>query len=300
MATPAREDTSEGARRHELGCLRVARPKPSVDAQPRVIVAVSDLHCGSTYGLLPPGLVSTEGNELVQNRLQRWLWTAWCDLLWGVVPAIVGDDPWILLVNGDAIEGNHHGTRELVTPEDADHLEAAIAVIKPLADRAAVTYVVEGTECHTRHYEHGLGRAVGAAPEPLTGRRAWPKLRINVAGVEVTAHHHIGTTSRAWLESGELGRALANERLEAGAVGLPLPSVLICSHRHRWGISQSPHGTVVVTPCWQGLTRYGRKVVPSAQLHVGAMVLDWRGLPAGSQPVVTPVVRSTTAPRSQT
>lgn len=272
----------------------------AVDAQPRVIVAVSDLHCGSTYGLLPQGLISTEGNEIVQNRLQRWLWSAWCDLLWRVVPAIVGDDPWALLVNGDAIEGNHHGTRELVTPEDADHLEAAVAVIKPLAARAAATYIVEGTECHTRHHEHELGKAVGAVPDPLTGRRSWRKLRINVAGVEVVAHHHIGTTGRAWLESGELGRALANERLEAGAVGLPLPSVLICSHRHRWGISQSPHGTAVVTPCWQGVTRYGRKVVPSAQLHVGAMVLDWRGLPPGSQPVVTPVVRHTRAPHSQT
>lgn len=247
--------------------------------------------------MLPPNVVSSEGNELVQNRLQQWLWSAWNDVMFGELPRLIGDDEWVLVVNGDAIEGNHHGTKELVSHDESDHVEIAAELLRPLAEKATQTFLVEGTECHTKNHEHALGRLVNATPDPETGRCAWSCLHLRVAGQHVLAHHHIGTTSRTWLESGEPGRALVNARAEALAVGAPVPDVVIASHRHRWSIVQGPHGTAVVTPAWQGVTRYGRKVVPAARLQVGAMVLDWRNVSDGTPPHVHRLIRSTARSR---
>lgn len=268
----------------------------SENKRPQVAVVVSDLHCGSVYGLLPPGFVTLEGNEVLPNRLQQWLWERWFETQAAVFD-LVGDDPFVLIVNGDATEGCHHGTKEVISPDEGDHLEAAIQTLSELAGRAAGVFVVEGTECHTKHLEHALAKNLKGRIDPETNKAAFPKLRIDIHGCRVHAHHHIGTTSRPWLESGQYSIAMATERMEAAAAGHRLPTVLLAGHRHRWGQYQSPHGLTVVTPAWQGITRHGRKVVPSAVMHVGLAVLDWRNLPYGSQPVVKMVTAQTDEPK---
>ena len=46
-------------------------------AKIKTAVIISDLHCGSTVGLLPPDFSTEEGNEIRQNPLQKWLWECW-------------------------------------------------------------------------------------------------------------------------------------------------------------------------------------------------------------------------------
>ncbi|HYF35617.1 MAG TPA: hypothetical protein VD994_10035 [Prosthecobacter sp.] len=255
-------------------------------SKPRAALVLSDIHCGSTYGLLPPGFTTLEGNEVKQNGLQKWLWDCWLDAtnLW--LSQILGSDLFILIVNGDAMEGRHHKTKEVISPDDGDDLEASIQVLEPLAKRAAATFVVEGTECHTHNLENVLGRRIGARKCEDTGHHSFRRLDLTIAGTRIIAQHHIATSARTWTEATALGAFLANEQLEAVNNGEAIPRVLLSAHRHRFGCYETANAVSIVTPPFQGLTRHGRKVVPSARTRPGIVVLDWRDRDDGELPEV--------------
>ena len=77
--------------------------------KPQLLVVVSDLHCGSEVGLLPPEVETHSGNTVGfgSNYHQEWLWDKWTEAQERVL-AVAGDDPFVLLCNGDATEGIHH------------------------------------------------------------------------------------------------------------------------------------------------------------------------------------------------
>jgi hypothetical protein len=258
----------------------------------QILLIVSDIHAGSVYAPMPDNFTDIEQCQHRPSKLQRWLNQKWADLSLDAL-AYIGGDRFALLVNGDAIEGDHHGTSEIVTKNTADHIAIAFDLLSPLADVAWKTIIVEGTECHTRFAEHTLAKQLKAMPCIQTGKAAHPIASIDIAGCRVRAQHHITATSRPYLEASGMSIALGVARQEAMSVGDTPPDVIIASHRHRYGAYTGPHGTVVVTPCWQGLTRYGRKVVPSAQLHVGFTILDWRERKKGKPPRVEFFVAST-------
>jgi hypothetical protein len=251
----------------------------------RKVVVVGDLHCGSTVGLLPPGFVTLEGQEVRQSALQAWTWARWVEFGdWA--RGVVGDEPYALVVLGDATEGIHHGGRQTISPEPADHVRAAEMALTPLADGADPVIVVTGTECHTGSTEHGLAMALGAVPDPNTGRPAWDRAMVTVNGCLVCMTHHIGTTSRVWLQGTRMSVYLANLQMECMRAGHPVPRMLVCGHCHVFNVFEA-HGAMSVTiPSWQSLTRFGHKAVPTAVPVVGGVVLDWTGKAEGETPTV--------------
>jgi len=78
------------------------------------IVTISDLHCGCRLGLLPPEPVQlAHGLETKQNRLQKKLWRIWMEY-WEWVHRNFADEECVLVVNGDAIDGDHHGSKKRI------------------------------------------------------------------------------------------------------------------------------------------------------------------------------------------
>lgn len=263
----------------------------------RLLFVLSDPHCGSSYGLLPPGFVTLEGNEQGQNAVQRWLWKCWQDATQVWMPRVSRGDRYAVVMNGDLTEGVHHRSTEVISTDLGDHLEAAIQVLQPVAAAAAAAYVVEGTPCHTLNLEHAIAKAIKAKPCSSTGRPAWGRLDLTIAGTRAIFQHHVATAMRPYLEASGLGIALGVEQLEAAKAGEAIPKVLGVAHRHRYGEFRDASGLCVVSPPWQGLTRFGRKVVPSARTAVGMMALDWRGLPDGSLPHVHSMIYRTPEPK---
>jgi len=239
----------------------------------RHFIVVSDLHCGSIVALCPPDLVSVEeGTPIPQNDWQKWLWEHWEDFWrWTATQTSTGDDV-TLMVNGDLIEGNHHRSVQ-AWPETADHVNAAIAVLQPIARQVTRTYVVVGTEAHTKNVEHGIARAIGAETHP-DGRHAADVLEVDADDQLLVWAHHCSTTSRAWLTSGEPGRLISNARLAAINAGHKPPNFVGAAHRHRmdyWTDGGRQH--CVIGPSWQLLTRYGYKVVTHEKPHVGGYIV---------------------------
>lgn len=233
------------------------------------LLCISDTHCGGSTALLHENFVNHEGNPVGQNDVQKWLWQAWREL-WDVwLPQQIGDTPFALVLNGDATEGVHHHTKEVVSYEPSDHIRIAAECIAPEIEASNVDWfgIVEGTDCHVGNGEHSLAKMLGG--------KAYPRLDCDINGVRTIVQHHISTSARIWTESTALGTALANEQLEAARAGEDIPRVLLSAHRHRPGLYQTTQDVSGVTGAWQALTRHGRKVVPSARLWVSAILIDY-------------------------
>lgn len=238
-----------------------------------ILVVVSDLHIGSDYGLLPPGFHNKSGNEIGLNPLQRWLWEEWQDM-WAYVHKYRDDRPFSVIVNGDVIDGFHHGTKEIWSHDESEHGIAAYFVLRDALQDAHKVFFVEGTESHTKDYEHAIAVRLDSELKNVVG--CFPTLDLEMNGSFIRADHHISTTTRAYLETSALGPTLNNERINRSRHGSRIPDIVFRAHRHRFGLFDDGYGMICVTPPWQGLTRFGRRVVPDAMLQVGSVIVDWK------------------------
>jgi hypothetical protein len=235
--------------------------------------------------LLPPGLNTADGNPISQNPIQAWLWKCW-EQANAFIDTTCGADPFTLIVNGDLLEGLHHGSTQVISGDLGDHVNAALEVLKPLAAKAAQTHVVIGTEVHTRNTEAQIGKALNASKNTDTGRFAHDRLLLEFNGLRLSAMHHCSATSRQWLESGEYSRALGNERLSCIRAGWGAPDILLRAHRHVAGCFTDFGSMMCVTGAWQMQTRHTHKVVPGAVCEPGILILDARNRAQGELPDV--------------
>lgn len=243
-------------------------------------LVISDTHCGSNVGLMPPEVYLDKGNVVThgKNHHQAWLWENWQRVLKQVY-AVVGKDPFALTINGDAIEGIHHKSSEVVATLWEEHLAIATEVFLPITKKASKTYVVKGTECHTMNLENTLAHRLGAE----TAKDKW---LYEINGCLVDATHHITTTGRAHLESGQYSIAMANAARQSQRAGHRVPDVYLRGHRHVGGFFCDTHSMMAITGAWQFLTRYGHKVVPDSIPVSTMLLLDWRNKLHGELPTV--------------
>src|SRR5262245_51985783 len=97
------------------------------------MVVVSDMHCASTLGLCPPqGHKLDDGGEYKPSDVQKKVWAIW-EEFWNIwVPKVTKGEPWDLLVNGDAIDGDHHRTTTTISRNLHDQFRAATDCLAPI------------------------------------------------------------------------------------------------------------------------------------------------------------------------
>lgn len=254
--------------------------------QVRLLLCIGDSHCGSTVGLAhPTECVLPNDGRYRPNKLQEWLWGCHLDLINRWLPEIAGDEPFGVVHMGDAIEGYHHRTKETWTTDDAAMRGCFIACYRDIAERAAFWLQVRGTECHTgEDNEAACGFALGATPHPESNRHASDKWQFEFNGLLVDAQHHMSTTGRPYLETGAGGRDAATAALYAMRAGHRAPDIMLRGHAHTFAITQDATCSTVRIPAWQGLTRFGKKVVGNAVCLPGAVLLDARHCKPGETP----------------
>lgn len=263
--------------------------KPSTTA----FVTISDLHVGSDVGLFPPGYRTIEKQiPISQSAFQEWLWACWLE-----IPAVVkGLAPtakrFILVINGDVIEGIHHRSTEIKVAHKADMDAAMRQCVKQLASamRWKGFLLTKGTECHSDLAEVGLGEYLGPDVPVMD------KLRVSHNGINLMWRHHMSTTSRVHLESSALRNEWGQEAMEAVRCRYPAPDVLTMAHRHVPDLLQNGQSIIGVTGPWQGLTRYGHKVARHGVAKPLLIVYDfagkrWGELPEARQNVWVPKLR---------
>ena len=243
----------------------------------RMALVISDIHAGGTTALMPPEFKTLRGNVVRANARQAWLWEQWLDFHAWAQHQLAGQR-YALIINADVVEGEHHRTKEIISPDDNDHLRLAKLILEPLVRKAGAVVMTRGTECHVKECEGALAAEWGAeVNEGFAPDRA----HVTVGDSLGIISHHIGTTSRPWTEATGLGVQLAQEQLEAAKTGLQnkgdrIPQWIVRAHRHRAGFAGDGSGLAIVTPAWQLKTRHAHKVVTASREGCGGVLLDWR------------------------
>lgn len=249
-------------------------PKGSHDSKRKVFVAVvSDLHIGSTVALCPPeGIALEDGGRYHPSQIQKWIWQKW-EEYWKDVKARAGSFPIITIINGEFIDGNHHGTTQIGTPSPTAMQDAAIDVMQKPAHMSKLLYATKGTAAHSLHgaaSDHMIAKELGAVRDPETGQHAFYHLRLKVKNTLFDAAHHVGGGTRIHTR----GTNIRGEVTDAILEGNP-PDILIRSHVHNYADTGRNFKTFgVVTPAWQLMTEYSHRVVRRTQRSVGGLLFE--------------------------
>jgi|SRR5579884_584196 len=246
---------------------------------PKCLLVVSDLHCGSIYGLLPPGFTTSDGRVVSPNAGQAYLWSCWSSLAEHVGKLKIAG----VIVNGDVVDGRQQAQRgtELCLPMIEDQAAAAEACLKFLRKHtgSAKWYFTQGTEYHDakagREVEV-VARALNARPYvgAGTGRYCREVLDLEVDGVVSNFSHGISV-------SGGLYRATSPDRegvwsALAGKEGkVPKADAVVRSHAHYFVHVEHESKHILITPCWQLQTRFMRRNSAYRMLPSIGAVLLW-------------------------
>lgn len=238
--------------------------KPAI----RNLVVISDLHAGCRIGLHPAHKTKLDdGGFYEPSAFQRVIWGYWKEFWGRWVPLVTKDEPFGVLLNGDAIDGAHHGSKTQVSQNHADQANIAAAILEPVVEACQGKFWwVRGTEAHvgkSAEDEERLAQRLGAVPNK-DGQYARWDLWKHVGDALVHATHHVGGTSSAAYETSAIHRTLHNAFNEAGRWREQPPQVVVRGHVHRYVKTEisSAAGPAygVICPAWQGRTPFSHRI----------------------------------------
>lgn len=253
---------------------------------PNNIVVISDMHVGSRVSLMPPKFRLHDGGTVNPSKLQRALYAWWREFWDEFVPFATKGEPYLVVNNGDVVDGIPHGSVAHMSAIADDQCGAAVELLRPILGRKQVAgYAhVKGTESHTAksgESEERVARALGAIPDKNGSYSRWELWKTIGDGRLIHFLHHVGTTGSASHEASAVNAELTAEMVEAARWGDEAPSMIVRSHRHRSMELRlpGPKGWIsaVVTPAWQAKTPFCYKI-PGARLapsQIGGIVLRY-------------------------
>ncbi len=232
------------------------------------LVYISDIHAGCQLALCPPGGVGLDnGGKYHPSPFQRKLWKMWRELWDEWIPAATRQEPFGVVLNGDAVEGVHHKATTQISQNPKDQEEIAYQILAPVVDKCKGRYWhIRGTEAHVGSSacdEERLAKRLGAVPNREGQHARWDLWKRVGDGNLVHSLHHVGTTGSQAYESTAVQKELVESFTEAARWRREPPDVIVRSHRHRSIQIRIPTGTdghetgeaiAVVTPAWQGKT----------------------------------------------
>lgn len=222
----------------------------------KTVVFISDLHCGSVFGITPPDYFSAHHKEL-----QSESWSSYQTLVnkW--------KEPDILVVNGDAIEGRQskQGGAELITPDRNVQVDMAVYSIKEW--KAKKIFMTYGSQYHVgeqaEDFEYSVAAHLGATIE---GR-----LFLDIEGVNFDIRHKTGTSSSPYGRATNILRDLAWDLIKEASGTGPRIDVVVRSHAHYHILIEQSGKVAFITPALQiSRGRYGSREC-IGDTHWGAM-----------------------------
>jgi hypothetical protein len=253
-----------------------------------VLVVVADTHAGSSTGLLPKGnWTGMDGQTVQRSTGQRVLGQQW-DECWERVAQLRKGARLVVVHNGDAIDGFHHNTTQVITNNTEEQKQMHLGSMDDALQRVNFKksdqlYYVYGTESHVGGTEEAIARDLGAVPciEPTSGRDGryvHYRLKLNVNGVRFDiAHHGIGAGGRMWTRTNGCYLAAKDHYLRSLEYGTPRADYLIASHFHEYitAVYDGHNGSTraIITPAFQLKTAYGNRVARHKLASIGLVII---------------------------
>jgi hypothetical protein len=232
------------------------------------LVIVSDLHCGCRVGLCPPGRIHLDdGGTYESSSIQKKVWKMWRYFWDKWVPRATQGEPYAVIVNGDSIDGVHHGSTTQISHNLLDQTRIAKSILKPVVELCEGRfYMIRGTEAHVGQSgceEERLAESLGAIPDE-EGRYARYEMWCKVGKGLVNLGHHIGCSGSAAYETTAIIKELIELYAQAGRNREVPPDIVCRSHRHRNCEVRVPtslgYGISFVTPGWQLRTPFTYRI----------------------------------------
>jgi hypothetical protein len=233
----------------------------------KAAVIISDLHAGCQLGLCPPKVRLDEGGEYIPNEIQEILYEYWLEF-WDIhVPEMTNGLPYYIIVNGDTIDGVHHGATHQISHNLTDQANIAMDLLKPLKEKCEGRfYMIRGTEAHTApssQEEERLAKELESIPNKF-GQYARNELWKKIGDHIIHVLHHIGSTNSQSYESTAVHGELVAAYTEAARWGEQPPDIVVRSHRHRYFetviATKNGRGRGIVTPGWQAKTPFSYRI----------------------------------------
>ena len=249
------------------------------------IVNISDLHCGCRLGLCPPEVKMDDGGTYHHSRLQAIVWEYWNTFWDEWVPKVTKGEDYVIVNNGDSIDGSHHGSTTQISQNIEDQVRIAEQILLPRIQHKKCKgyYHIRGTEAHVGKSgadEERLARMLGAIPN-AEGQFARWELWAELGSHNKLCHftHHIGTTSSMAYESTAVHKELVEAYNEAGRWNERPPDLISRGHRHRSYKIELPNDNgmaiVVITPGWQLKTPFTYRLASgrSGEPQIGGFII---------------------------
>lgn len=226
------------------------------------LIIFSDIHCGCRLGLCPPVVHLDDGGTYRYSAVQKKVWTMWNEF-WNVwVPEVTKGEDYIIVNNGDVIDGVHHNSTTQISHNIEDQKRIAIQILEPIIKNPKCKgyYHIRGTEAHvgqSGQYEESVAKSLNAIPQIINGQKTYARWELWLKFGKSLIHftHHVGTSNSAAYESTAVYKELVEAYNEAGRFGDKPPSAVIRSHRHRQFevkiATQNGYAFSIVTPGWQ-------------------------------------------------
>lgn len=253
------------------------------------IVFISDLHIGHTLSLCPAKWTLHDGHEFRPNPLQDIIREHWL-ATWQRIAEQRKKRRLVVCLVGDACEGLHHDSTQIITARLDTQEDMAAAVINEALSiskfnprRGDVLRAVTGTPAHdgpgAASLERVMRQVLHYNGDHRQTRDRW-LVDINKTRFDVAHQPGSGPGTRTWVRGNAFQAWLRSVYLDALESGDKPPRFIIRAHRHVY-VERHVHngaGNVVVTgyilPPWQAKTEYVYQVVPEAVTAIGALVLD--------------------------
>lgn len=253
-----------------------------------MLVTLADLHVASPFAVCPPQWTLHDGNPFTPNELQHVIRRHWLTC-WQRVAELRAGGRLLVVVAGDATEGVHHGTTQILTPRLDEQEAMAVAVIEEGLHTAHFNLLAGdrlrfcvGTDAHDGDGAGSLERIARTVTDADgNGRVTRDNLQFAINGVRFAVTHKPGSgpgsrlqtqgnAYQSWLKS------LYLARLEQGD---PLPRYVLSAHYHQY--LQRPvyraNGELALTgvmlPAWKVADAYIAQAAPFALGTVGMFVV---------------------------
>lgn len=255
--------------------------KPAARAASREVWAiVSDLHCGSTLGLChPDGQRLDDGGHYRPSVAQGKLWGCWLDYWQTVKDRLRTGDQLIVALNGDLVDGDHHGTAQIVSRSlAAVQHEITMRVLEPvLALKPSAIVVIRGTEAHvgkSAEFEERIAAELEAVREPSTGARSWWHFQADSEGVVIDLAHHGKLGTLPWTRPNATAQLASRILIASAKAGVKPPDVAIRSHLHQWADSGDNYPVrVIQIGGWQLSTAFVHRIAAGSMPEIGGVIL---------------------------
>lgn len=223
------------------------------------LAILSDLHCGSIWGLSSPEYI---GGGTRAECIRQEMWNAFHETVKMFKPF------YAVILNGDLIDGKNDksGGQELISTKMKDQIDIAKKCIDIL--ECDNLYFTSGTPYHVgedENFEEILAQNYNKQVEKT--------LDLDIDGWIINARHHIGRSAIPHGRFTPSARTQLWNALMADTGNYPKADIIIRSHVHYYTQSRYSKKIMITTPCLQApFTIYGDRC--EGIVNLGWMYID--------------------------